>query len=189
MKRAFLCFVLICIVLLCSSCEKPASYPLDTDMDAFFQSHMDEYTAAAEILWEYGEQMIGKQKFDSHKNSWRISTADPEIAIDSPLYLNYFTKEQWQIVSHAYLLTKSLGVSYYQSDYIIKAPGIAFYFVTQDSNGKIVTVSYVYIKPMPGGAALQKAAENDMIIEQSQIEDEWEKLDAEYWYRGMFWHR
>jgi len=69
------------------------------------------------------------------------------------------------------------------------APGIVFSFIVEDSNGKIVPVSYVYIKPTPGGEAYQTAVVSQMIRERSQLMDEWEKLDAEYWYKGKVWYR
>jgi len=109
MKRRVLCFTLICIVLLCGSCSRQPSYPLDADLDAFFLSHIEQYTAAADILWEYGEPVLGEQEDGEYEweTSWLIHPAHPEMAIDSPFFLNFFTKEQWQVVSDAYHLTGS----------------------------------------------------------------------------------
>ena len=196
MKRIFLCLALICLAILCVSCEEPPSYMLAADIDAVFLSHMDQYTAAAEILWEYGAPLVGEQEEGEYEweTSWMIHPAHPKWAIDSPVFLNYFTQEQWQIVSDAYHLTMPPIVTFYQSYWakeqpdLCTAPGIEFGFGTKDSNGNRVSISYMYIKPTPGDAAQQEAAVNAMIEERSQIRDEWEKLDAEYWYKGaMLW--
>lgn len=190
MKSVFLCFVLICTAILCSSCVKPRSYLLATDIDTVFMSHIDQYTAAAEILWAYGAPLVGEQEPEWR---WSIHPDHPDRAIDSPLFLNYFMQEQWQIVSDAYRLAGSPVVTYYQSYWakerpdLCIAPGIEFVFITEDSNGKKAMVSYVYIKSTPGNAAQQVAAVNEMIIECSQLRDEWEKLDAAYWYKGKVW--
>lgn len=163
-------------------------------MDTFFLSHIDQYTAAAEILWEYGEPLVGEQEAGEYEweTSWSIHPGHRDMAIDSPLYLNYFTKEQWKIVSDAYCLTTPPVVTFYQSYWakvtpdLCRAPGIEFAFITQGSKGNKAMVSYMYIKPTFGDAVHQEAAVNSMIQLRSQIRDEWEKLDPKYWYKGVF---
>ena len=151
------------------SCSKPSSYPLDVDMDAFFLSHIVQYTAVAEILQEFGVPLVGEQEWDTR---WEINPSHPDMAIDSTIFLNYFTKEQWQIVSDAYHLTEPSMVTYYKStfSYLVSgqstpciAPGSAFHFVVEDTNGKIATVSYVY-KPTPGGEAQHASVMGQMIV-------------------------
>lgn len=197
MKRLFLYFALICTAMLCGSCVKPPSYPPAVDIDTVFLSHIDQYTAAAEILWEYGEPLVGEQEAGEHEweTSWSIHPDHPDIAIDSPLFPNYFTQEQWQIVSGAYRLAGSPVVTFFQSYWAKERPDLCtarcidFYFITGDPNGKKAMVSYVYIKPTPGAAAQQEAVVNQMIRERSQLEDEWQQLDAVYWYKGKAWFR
>ena len=164
-----------------------------TEVDTVFMSHIDDFTAAAEILWLNGESLVGSQESEYR---WEIHPAHPERDINSPVFLNYFTEEQWQIVSDAYYLTDSPIVTYYQDSYTYMreedpdfciAPCIVFYNIAMDSNNKYILVSYEYIKPTPGSAADQEEAINYMVNVQSRSEDEWVKLNAEYWYKGIYW--